>query len=76
MAGQPIGDPVEADDPANDSLTYSLSGTDVADVTIATMSGQLQTKSALDKETEDSYTVTVSVHDGKNASGKFRHDHR
>ena len=69
VAGQPIGDPVEADDPENDSLTYSLSGTDVADFTIVTMSGQLQTKSALDKETKDSYTVTVSVHDGKNEAG-------
>ena len=66
VAGQPIGDPVEADDPENDSLTYSLSGTDVADFTIVTMSGQLQTKSALDNENKATYEVTVSVHDGKN----------
>ena len=32
-------------------------------------SGQLRTKEALDHETKDSYTFTVSVHDGRDAHG-------
>ena len=68
-AGQPIGDPVEADDPENDTLTYTLGGTDAAHFSIVGTSGQLQTKSALDKEDKASYEVTVSVHDGKNEAG-------
>ena len=70
MADQDIGDPVAASDPDNgDTLTYTLGGTDAASFGIVSTSGQLQTKAALDKETEDSYTVTVSVSDGKDASG-------
>ena len=68
-AGQPIGDPVEADDPENDTLTYTLGGTDAAHFSIVGTSGQLQTKSALDKEDKASYEITVSVHDGKNEAG-------
>ena len=69
-AGQPIGDPVEAEDPdAGDSLTYTLSGADAASFDIVTTSGQLQTKTALDHETKPSYEVTVSVRDGKDGSG-------
>ena len=62
--GQPIGDPVEAQDPDDgDTLTYALSGTDAASFDIVTTSGQLQTKVALDKETKASYEVTVEVRD-------------
>ena len=68
-AGHPIGDPVEAADPENDTLTYSLGGTDASSFDIDTSNGQLKTKSALDKETDDTYEVIVSVHDGKNAAG-------
>ena len=63
-AGHPIGDPVEADDPENNTLTYSLSGTDASSFDIDTSTGQLKTKAALDKETKHTYEVTVSVHDG------------
>ena len=64
-AGQPIGDPVEAEDPdVGDSLTYTLSGADAASFDIVTTSGQLQTKAVLDKETRSSYTVTVTASDG------------
>ena len=62
-----IGAPVTATDPENDRLTYSLSGTDAASFTINTSTGQLRTKAALDYEAEDTYHVTVSVHDGKAA---------
>ena len=69
QAGEDIGNAIAATDPENDTLTYTLSGTNAADFDIVGTSGQLQTKSALDKETKDSYTVTVSVHDGKDAAG-------
>ncbi len=70
VAGVGIGAPVAATDPDNgDTLTYTLGGTDAASFGIVSTSGQLQTKAALDKETKASYTVTVSVSDGKNASG-------
>ena len=69
-AGQPIGSPVEASDPDDGaSLTYTLDGTDASHFEIATTSGQLQTKGALDRETRASYPVTVSVTDGKADDG-------
>ena len=68
-AGQNIGAPVGATDPERDTLTYSLGGTDAASFDIVATSGQLQTRAALDEETEDTYTVTVSVRDSKDSSG-------
>ena len=64
-SGQNIGNPVAATDADNDVLTYRLSGTDAAAFGIVSTSGQLQTKAALDYETKSSYSVTVSVADGK-----------
>ena len=62
---QPIGAPVEATDiDANDSLTYGFGGgTDDASFGIDTSSGQLKTKAALDHETKDTYSVTVTARD-------------
>ena len=54
---------------SGDTLTYTLDGTESAPFTIISTSGQLQTKDDLDYETKSSYTFTVSVHDGKNATG-------
>ena len=62
--GQNIGDPVAATDADNDTLTYSLSGTDAASFDIVSTTGQLQTKTALNSETKDEYVVMVSVSDG------------
>ena len=59
-----IGDAVAATDPENDTLTYTLSGTDAASFDIESTTGQLKTKSALDYETKSAYTVTVTVSDG------------
>ena len=59
-----IGAEVEATDPDEDVLTYSLSGPDALFFTIATATGQLQIETALDYETRSSYEVIVSVHDG------------
>ena len=70
-AGQDIGTAVSATDPeVGDTLTYTLGGTDVASFDIVSTSGQLQTKSALNKEADDTYSVTVAVRDrSKNEAG-------
>ena len=61
-AGTNIGAPVVASDP--DVLTYSLDdGTDAAAFDINRATGQLATKSALDHETKETYTVTVTATD-------------
>ena len=64
-----IGAPVAAEDPENDSLTYSLGGTDATAFTINTSTGQIRTSEALDFETKPSYSVDVEVHDGRDGSG-------
>ena len=58
-------------DTTNDTLTYSLGGTDAASFEIDTSTGQLKTKADLDYEggTNSSYSVDVQVSDGKDASG-------
>ena len=70
VAGTNIGSPVSATDADTSNeipnvLAYSLSGTDAASFTLDSLSGQLQTSEALDFETKTSYTVVVSVSDGK-----------
>ena len=70
QADQPIGGPVQADDPDDgDGLTYTLSGTDVASFDIDNTTGQLKTRAALDLESKASYSVTVAVRDNKDAAG-------
>ena len=64
-----IGMPVAAADPDNDPLTYALGGTDADSFDIVASSGQLLTKASLNYEAQSSYSVTVSVHDGKDAQG-------
>ena len=65
---QNIGAVVEAKDADHDTLTYSLSGPDASSFSIDSASGQLRTRASLDYETKSSYTVTVSVSDGKGGS--------
>ena len=67
--GENIAAPIAAADDDGDSLTYSLGGADAGVFDIVETSGQLQTKDALDYETRSGYTMTMSVHDGKDASG-------
>ena len=63
-AGQDIGDAVAATDAdAGDTLTYTLSGADMASFYINAGTGQLMTKAALDFEKKASYTVTVMASD-------------
>ena len=58
-----IGNAVTATDADNDTLTYTLGGTDAASFDIDSETGQLKTKSALDHDTKSSYTVTITVSD-------------
>ena len=62
-AGEDIGSPVTAMDADNDTLTYSLSGTDMASFDIGSATGQLMTLAALDFETKPTYSVTVTASD-------------
>ena len=64
-AGVNIGSPVTATDSDGDTLTYSLEGADAATFSIVSSTGQLKTHEALDFETRNSYTVTVTVSDGR-----------
>ena len=67
--GTPFGRVVEATDPdADDTLTYSLSGTDADSFDIVSTTGKLQTKEALDYETKDDYSVTVIATDSGEAT--------
>ena len=65
-----VGSPVTATDPDNDSLTYSLSGTDAGSFTIVSSSGQIRTKSGVtyDYESKSTYSVTVDASDGNGGS--------
>ena len=63
-SGQDIGTAVAATDSDNDTLTYTLGGTDAASFSIVSNTGQLQTSAALDRETKSSYSVTITADDG------------
>ena len=70
QANRNVGAPVAATDAnSGDTLTYSLGGTDADHFRIVDTSGQLQTKDDLNYETQNSYTVTVSVRDSKDSTG-------
>ena len=64
-----IGAAFAATDDDDDTLTYGLTGTDAGSFNFDTSTGQIETKSALDHETTDSYSVTVTVRDSKDAAG-------
>ncbi|MYC38675.1 MAG: hypothetical protein F4X66_17445, partial [Chloroflexi bacterium] len=69
-AGTSVGDPIAATDGDGDTLTYELTGSDAGVFDFETDTGQIKVKDALDYEDKASYSVTVSVHDGKNAAGE------
>ena len=65
-----LDSPYSATDPdPADMLTYGLTGTDAASFDIDTSTGQIKTKAALDHETKENYSVTVTVSDGRNDAG-------
>ena len=59
-----IGTAVAATDADNDTLTYTLGGTDAAAFNIDRTTGQIKTKASLDYETKNTYSVTLTVSDG------------
>ena len=59
-----IGTAITATDTENDTLTHTLGGTDASAFDIDSSTGQLKTKAALDYETKNVYTVTITVSDG------------
>ena len=67
-AGTNVGGAIAATDADGDALTYALTGSDA--FAIGASTGQVTVAAALDHETQSSYTLTVSVSDGKNASGE------
>ena len=69
-AGEKVGAPVTAMDADNDTLTYSLGGTDMASFDIDPSTGQIMVGAGtmLDYETKASYMVTVTATDPDSAS--------
>ena len=55
----------EANDPDNDTLTYSVSGSDASYVTIDSDDGEVRLIQSADHETKDSYTFDVTASDGE-----------
>lgn len=62
-SGVNIGNPVSARDADNDTLIYSLGGTDAASFSIDSSTGQLRTQAPLDYEVKSTYSVIISVSD-------------
>ena len=62
-SGQDIGAAFSAGDDDSDPLSYSLRGRDAASFDIDPLTGQLETRAALDYEAKDSYEVTVRATD-------------
>ena len=65
-----VGSAVAATDPDGDTLAYTLTGADASSFTVDG-SGQIKIGqgTSLDYETTTSYSVTVNVSDGKDATG-------
>ena len=61
-SGQSVGSAIEATDPDNDRLTYTLEGPGKGSFTI-TSAGQIRTRSSLNHEERDEYSLTVKVDD-------------
>ena len=66
QASSPVGAPVTATDADNDTLVYSLDGTDASSFDITSSGGQLLVGAGtvLDASTKSTYSVTVVANDG------------
>ena len=69
-AGEDVGAAVTATDDDGDTLTYALAGADAGAFDLDSSTGQLTVRDALDYEARASYTLTVTVSDGKDAAGE------
>ncbi len=67
-AGTNIGDPIEAADPEDDDVTYSLAGADAKTLAIDASSGQVKTRGPLNFEARSSYEIKLVASD-LNGSG-------
>ena len=63
-SGQSVSSAVEATDPDDNRLTYTLEGPGKDSFTI-TSTGQIRTRSPLNHEERDEYSLTVKVNDGQ-----------
>ena len=61
--GANIGSPISATDADNNTLTYTLGGTDASLFSLVSTSGQLRTNAVLDYETQASHAVMITVSD-------------
>ncbi|WP_420624173.1 cadherin domain-containing protein [Candidatus Poriferisodalis sp.] len=68
--GTAVGRPVAAVDRDGDPLTYALGGADTGNFQIDASSGQLRVAAALDRESQETHSFTVSVHDGTDRDGE------
>ena len=70
LPGLYVGDPVTAEDGDGDALTYTI--TDSWSFMVIAGDGQIFVAAGadLDYETQAEYSVTLAVHDGKNAAGE------
>ncbi len=69
--GTTVGDPVRASDSDGGQLVYWLSGTDRASFDINRETAQLTTKTSLDFETKNEYSVRVRVQDGQGGADEI-----
>ena len=69
VVGQHIGAPLAANDIDDDKLAYTLGGDDAQFFDLHPATGQLRVKAPLDYETKSSYSLVVSVADGRRAEG-------
>ncbi len=65
VVGTDVGAPVTASDMDNDLLEYSMLGTDQGSFAVDLRNGQLTTKTLLDYEVKNEYSVRVRVQDGQ-----------
>ena len=66
--GENIGGPVAAMAGDDDTLTYAIGGADAGSFIIIRTTGQIKVRAALDYETKNSYTVTVTATDESDLS--------
>ncbi len=71
LVGSNVGPAVRAEDPDDDDLTYTLTGSgDEEWFTVVGTSGQLRVAKPLEKQVGESYQLTLTADDGKGGTGQ------